>query len=341
MLTFVLLAGLLTLAVAAGVVFPLLRRRDGGGTAPFAAAAAILVLAAGGAGLYAALSNWSWQAPPTELTPENMVAQLARRLEKSPDDLDGWMKLGRSYLVLQQYPLAARAYQRADRLADGKNAEALIGVAEALALSDETELDGRAGHLIEQALAVEPRSPKALYYGAVTALRRNDLPLARSRFATLLELGPPENIRPLLQRQIAAIDSQLAAGPATNEPSKTSADERSASARVEVRVNVAPALRAGVDASAPLFVVVREPGVRGPPLAVKRLASRFPQTVELTSENAMIKGRTFTQGQQVEVLARVARSGNPVGTSGDPFGVITARVGESRVLDLTIDRLTP
>jgi cytochrome c-type biogenesis protein CcmH len=291
--------------------------------------------------MYATLSNWSWQAPPAAVTPENMVAQLARRLEKSPGDLDGWMKLGRSYLVLQQYPLAARAYQRADRLADGKNAEALIGVAEALALSDEAELDGRAGRMIEQALSVDPRSPKALYYGAVTALRRNDLPLARSRFASLLELGPPEKIRPLLQRQIAAIDAQMATAAAANAAAKSSMDVESAPARIEVEVSVAPALRTSIDSSAPLFVVVREPGVRGPPLAVKRLASRFPQTISLTSANAMIQGRTFSAGQEVEVLARVARSGNPVGASGDPFGVITTHAGERRVLELTIDRLTP
>lgn len=340
MLTFVLLAALLTLAVAAAVALPLLRRQDGG-RAPFAAAATLLVLAAGGAAMYAALSNWSWRAPPSALTPENMVAQLARRLEKSPDDPDGWMKLGRSYLVLQQYPLAARAYQRADRLADGKNAEALIGVAEALSLADETELDGRAGRMIEQALSVDPHSPKALYYGAVTALRRSDLPLARSRFATLLELGPPESIRPLLQRQIAALDAQMA-GPATaSAPEMAAADAKGVSARVEVRVNVAPALRSSVDASAPLFVVVREPGVRGPPLAVKRLASRFPQTIELTADDSMIKGRSFTHGQKVEVLARVARSGNPMGASGDPFGVITTSAGDRRTLDLTIDQVTP
>ena len=33
--------------------------------------------------------------------------------------------LGRSYVVLQEYPLALRAFERADRLSGGKNAEAL------------------------------------------------------------------------------------------------------------------------------------------------------------------------------------------------------------------------
>lgn len=128
--TFILLAALLTAAVAILVIWPLLRRREDAGRAPLAAIAAAVVLAGGGTALYAWLSNWSWNAPPAATTPETMVAQLARRLEKSPDDLDGWLKLGRSYLVLQQYPLATRAYQRADRLAGGRNVDALTGQAE-------------------------------------------------------------------------------------------------------------------------------------------------------------------------------------------------------------------
>lgn len=336
MSAFILWAALLTAAVASLVVVPLVRKREADGRAPFAAIVAVAVLAGGGTALYARLSNWSWKAPSAADTPETMVAQLARRLERSPDDLDGWLKLARSYLVLQQYPLAARAYQRADRLAGGRNADALTGLAEALALGDESELDGRAGRLLEQALAIDPRSPKALYYGALTALRRGDLPVARGRFASLLELDPPDNIKPLLRRQIDSIDAQIRSGSAA-----TPQEAAAAQVRLRVKVSVSPTLHAKIDASAPLFVIVREPGVRGPPLAVKRLASRFPQSVELTPADSMLAGRSFSAGQAVEVLARIARSGNPVGATGDPFGLITTRVGENLALDLIIDRISP
>lgn len=351
--TFILLATILTLAAAAVVSVPLLRVRKEGGRAPWAAAASALVLAIGAAALYGWLSNWSWRAPDKAATPETMVAQLARRLERNPDDLEGWLKLGRSYLVLQQYPLAARAYQRADRLSGGRNVDALTGLAEALVLGDETELDGRAGRLLEQALAVDPRSPKALYYGALTAMRRGDLPLARQRFAGLLALDPPENIRPVLERQIATLDAQIAAGTsgpaiAASENPKgsdaataTAPDGASAAPSIRARVTLGDAVRGKFDVSAPLFVIVREAGVRGPPLAVKRLESRFPQSVELTAADSMLAGRSFKPGQDVEVVARIARTGNPVGASGDPFGLLTSRVGDSRTLDLVIDRLTP
>lgn len=336
MSAFILWAAFLTAAVAGLIVVPLVRKREAGGRAPLAAFVAVAVLAGGGTALYAGFSNWSWKTPSAAGTPEAMVAQLARRLERSPDDLDGWLKLGRSYLVLEQYSLAGRAYQRADRLAGGHNADALTGLAEALALGDERELDGRAGRLLEQALVVDPRSPKALYYGALTALRRGDLLVARGRFASLLELDPPDNIKPVLQRQIDSIDAQTRPG-STVSAQKPAATQ----VRLQVRVSLSPALRAKVDAATPMFVIVREPGVRGPPLAVKRLASRFPQSLELTPADSMLAGRSFSGGQVVEVVARIARSGNPVGATGDPFGLITVRVGENRTLDLTIDRLSP
>ena len=79
-------------------------------------------------------------------------------------------------------------------------------------MMDENELDGRAGRMIEDAIALDPKDAKALFYGAAAALRRNELPLARERFAAILAFNPPANVRPILEEQIAAIDQRLAGG---------------------------------------------------------------------------------------------------------------------------------
>ena len=47
----------------------------------------------------------------------DMVTGLAQRLEANPDDLDGWKRLGRSYLVLEDAARAKQAYSRAVALA--------------------------------------------------------------------------------------------------------------------------------------------------------------------------------------------------------------------------------
>jgi cytochrome c-type biogenesis protein CcmH len=345
MITFVLLAAALTLASVVAVVIPLIRRGAAGtAAAPWSALAAAGLLVVGSAALYVTWSNWPWRAAPAAETPESMVAQLARRLEHDPADLNGWLMLGRSYTALQEYPLAVRAFGRAVQLSDGKNAEALSGEAEALALSDESELDGRAGRLFEQALALEPDSAKALFFGGAVAARRGDLPLARQRFAKLLSLNPPQAIRPMIEQQIAAIDEKLTATPtsaaAVQQGHPTPAVDAAGAPTVRVNVTLSPSLASAAGAS-PLFVFVRDSAQAGPPLAVKRLDSHFPQSVALSPADSMVPGRAFAAGQSVQVVARIARSGSPIAVSGDPFGEVTYHVGQDGLVSLVIDRLTP
>lgn len=47
---------------------------------------------------------------------EPLVARLARRLEKEPNDVEGWMLLGRSYRALGDEAKANAAFAKADNL---------------------------------------------------------------------------------------------------------------------------------------------------------------------------------------------------------------------------------
>lgn len=212
MIVFIILAAALAAICVAVIAVPLLKPVPSkAASAPWSALAAAGVLVVGSGGLYAAWSNWSWHKSPGIASPEGMVEKLVHQLNDHPDNVTGWLMLGRSYVVLQEYPLAVRAYQRANRAAGGESAEALIGEAEALTLIDDSQLNGQAGQLIERALRIEPTSPQALFFGAAAALRRGELPLARARFTKLLALNPPARIKAILQQEISGIDRQLAA----------------------------------------------------------------------------------------------------------------------------------
>ncbi|MEO8314656.1 MAG: hypothetical protein ABI645_08470 [Pseudomonadota bacterium] len=331
---FLLVAALLTVLVLAAVLYPLLRRSGGAPAAWGTAGIFVLVIVVGGTVLYPVWSSWDWDRPePAADSPAAMVGKLARRLEKEPDDLEGWMKLGNSYSVLgqmateqgsdayahAQYSLSARAYQRADSLAKGKNRDALIGLGEVLIALNRDSLGGRAGQLFEKALELDPSYVKALLYGAFAAAERKDAALARSRFQQLLDGNPPEDLRAIIAQQMQALDV----------------------VSVPVRITIAASVLGNANAGAPLFVLARVPGQKGPPLAAKRLDAKFPQEVDLLSTDAMVAGTGFAADQELEIEARVANGGSAISRSGDPFGTVRVKAGAKARVAIDINQLKP
>src|SRR5439155_1204390 len=86
------------------------------------AAALAAAIPIGALALYLAIGTPSALSPGAEpqhemtrKRVEQMVARLAARLEKAPEDPEGWRVLGRAYAVLGRHPEAARAYARASR----------------------------------------------------------------------------------------------------------------------------------------------------------------------------------------------------------------------------------
>jgi cytochrome c-type biogenesis protein CcmH len=336
MLAFVLIAGSLAAGAAVLLLLPLMRQREDKRPASGLAAGGVLVvLLLGGGVLYAAFSNYSWvEMPDVAETPAAMAAKLAKRLAAEPNDLQGWLMLGRTYSTLEQFPLAVRAYQRADRLANGQNAEAIVGVAEMLLAQDFEQIRGAAGHLFDRALVLEPNNPKALLYSAFAALGRGEQPAARERFKRLLALNPPPQIQDIINKQLQVLDAAVAEQGAPQV-------EGAAAAKVAVHVTLAPSLAGSVPKGAALFVAARDPKAPGPPFAAKRLPAVFPVDVELSAADAMLPSRRITAGQQLEIVARVALGGTPTATSGDPFGQVSYHVGKDGKLNIVIDRLAP
>ena len=167
-----------------------------------------------------------------------------------------------------------RAFQRADRLANGQNAEAIIGMAESLLAQDFEQIRGAAGHLFERALELEPDNPQG---AALQRVRRAERAAkrrsARERFQRMLALNPPPQIRDIIEQAVAARSMR------DRRAQRRAAGERrtrQGSAKVAVHVTLAPALAARCPPGAALFVAARDPKSPGPPFAAKRLPAQFP-----------------------------------------------------------------
>jgi cytochrome c-type biogenesis protein CcmH len=342
MSTFVLAAAIMA-AIAAGIVaFPLLRDRKSRIVGALAAA----LVAGAAAGLYPLWSNWDWHAPverqeAATAAPDviAMVAKLEQHLREDPNDLAGWLMLGKSYVALQRLDDAVAAYTRAHRL-DAKNVEGTLGLGEAISLRSGGQVAPEASQLFEEALIEAPNNPRALLYGGFGAASRGDNALARSRWQALKDLHPPPQIEQMLDARIAALGPSSPTGTNTSPTGTIASAEGSAPALVTVNIHIAPALKSRLKPETPLFVFAREPDSRGPPLAAKRLTSEAIGTqVQLSASDSMIPGRVLISGKRVSITARVSFSGQPVPAPGDLYGELSYDVGHEGARDLTIDRV--
>ncbi len=68
-----------------------------------------------------------------------MVESLAAKLQENPDNIEGWTRIIRSYVVLDQRPKAEAALQTALKIfpADGENGKQLLQLARDLSISAE------------------------------------------------------------------------------------------------------------------------------------------------------------------------------------------------------------
>ncbi len=123
-----------------------------------------------------------------------MVAKLAEEMKSRPDDLDGWLRLGRSYAVLGQSDAAAAAFAAAERL---KPNDPAILLAEAEALMEghplSEPISGQAVALLQRVVALDPGNPAASWYLGLSAAQQGDFAAARATWQRLLAALPADS----------------------------------------------------------------------------------------------------------------------------------------------------
>lgn len=138
-------------------------------------------------------------AAAANMTPEqrqamvgSMVAQLAAKLETNPNDADGWLKLGRAYLVINEPDKSTDAYDRATKL---KPNDASIAMQEIQALLEsrtpEAPVPQRAIALLRRVETLDPKNPEALWLLGVASAQSNRPDDSQRYWQRLLDLLPP------------------------------------------------------------------------------------------------------------------------------------------------------
>jgi len=250
------------------------------------------------------------QPAPAVATLRDGVSALQQALERDPQRADGWALLGRSQSELGNTAAAAEAFARAVALAPD-DAGVLVEAAQARAQADAgKQFDDTAMDWLQQARRLAPDAERASWLLGIALRQRGKNAEAADVWSSLLPRLEPGAAQ-ALQAQIAI--AREAAGQAPQAPA---AD---APALLQVRVHLPASLAQGDwPASTQVFVLARAAGGPPMPVAARKLPlAGFPATVGLGDGDSPMPTAPLSAHAEVEVLARVSRSGSANRSEGD------------------------
>lgn len=271
-----------------------------------------------------------------------MVEALARKLEKEPDNLQGWAMLARSYKVLGRGQEAELAFEHAGSFIDN-DAQALANYADVAASNAGGSFKGKPAMLIAKALKADPQNAMALWLSGTEALSRDDYNTALATWGRLLPLlAPGSEDEKMLRGAIEEVRAKagikgapLAASPAAPTTASTPTPAKTAAAAgpgVSGTVELAPAMRDKTRPSDVVMVIARLPGTRVPLAVLRAPASEFPMKFTLDDSLAMNPQALISTAKEVEIEARVSKTGMAKAEATDLLSAAqTVKVGSAGV----------
>jgi cytochrome c-type biogenesis protein CcmH len=294
---------------------------------------------------------------------EEMVQQLADRLKKEPDNIEGWAILARTYYTMRRFPEAAAAYEKLNALVPNEP-DLLADQADALAMSQGRNLSGRPMELVQQALKVDPNHWKALAMAGTDAFERKDYkaavvywerlrdtqpadsPVAKSIANSIAEARQLGGLPPAAAGGVAAPAASMKTPPVAAAPQAAakapSAPLASDAAIVGGVVTLSDSMKAKVAPTDTVVIFARAAEGSRMPLALTRMkASDLPARFALDDTMAMSPEMKLSSVPTVIVGARISKSGNPMPASGDLEGLSKPAKLGTKDLAVTIDRVLP
>ena len=277
---------------------------------------------------------------------EDAIADLEVKLKQDPDNLEGWTMLGRSYLVSKQYEDAVGAFAKANEIANGANPDVLVSYGEAKGFAANNTFDESSMQLFSKALKIDPNNERGLWYAGLAAYQLGNYKGSVNYLETLLQKVPNEQVEVKTALIKYLNDAKQKAGieitSTEDDPNDQQAQSGSKSS-ITVNVTLSDELLKNYVNSDTLFIYAR--AMNGPkmPLAlVKMTAGDLPTTVTLDDSVSMMPSMTLSSMEQVEVIARISKSGQAVKQSGDLLGSTKpVKTDQSETVSIVISELVP
>ncbi len=260
----------------------------------------------------------------------NTITQSKLELEQNPDDVTAWMLLVEAYKALNQHDEAVKAYAELERLNVLRTDDQLIEYVETLLLADSNPEKARS--LLERIILNSPDNRIALFLYGTLEFNQGTYQAAIKRWETLYALAGDEmqgkwrnELLSMIERAKEHADKLSATTASAAKQSLLQKAEQTTNGItnpvLEISVNLDPKIvKQAVDQDS-VFVYAR--AVDGPPmpLAVKRLiVADLPHTFTFSDADAMLPNMLLSSFPQVQVFARVSKSGQAKQQPGDLVG---------------------
>jgi cytochrome c-type biogenesis protein CcmH len=261
--------------------------------------------------------------------------------------------LARTYAEQERFVDAVKVYSKLTQLISN-DAQLWADFADALAMTNGQSLAGHPTLLLNKALALNPKNPKALALAGSAAMGRGEFAAAIKYWDDLLKLLPENSddakmINDGIQQARAAIaqgkgiiKGMPPASMANAQPSGGGDAVPAASGKEGITgtVSLTAAMKSHVNPDDTVFILAR--ATEGPPmpLAVMRKQVRdLPLQFTLDDSMAMAPQMKISNFDKVMVVARISKSGQPMPQTGDVQGMSQPIKPGTQGVKISIDTL--
>ena len=230
---------------------------------------------------------------------DRTIEMLNVRLSEDPEDLDALRALANSYVLKNSLENAFLSFEKIISLENYQNADTLADYGEIMINSGDSSYLSQADRLFERSLQIDGTNAKALFLGGLTAATMEEWSLAVKRWQVLLEQSPPDEIKNTLENKITEWKNL----------SNTYVEADGYKVNVAVDSNLLASLVDYPDKV--LYIIVRDPNNKRPPLAVVREEVKTASVI-INNSNAMISGTDLKRFNRLEIVGRISLSGDPL-----------------------------
>jgi len=250
---------------------------------------------------------------------DRTIEMLNVRLSEDPEDLDALRALANSYVLKNSLENAFLSFEKIISLENYQNADTLADYGEIMINSGDSSYLSQADRLFERSLQIDGTNAKALFLGGLTAATMEEWSLAVKRWQVLLEQSPPDEIKNTLENKVAEWKNL----------SNTDIEADGYRVNVTVDSNLIASLADYPEKV--LYIIVRDPNNKRPPLAVVREEVKTASVI-INNSNAMISGTDLKRFNRLEIVGRISLSGDPLD--------INDKLSDSVIIDSSVKSIS-